>query len=173
MWYIEVSRLGVKSDLQLPATATARATQDPSHVCSLHHSSQQRQILNPLSKARDWTHTLMDTSQVHYHWATTGTPWVWFFVRVESNLSVFSLVVCILGVVSKKLCLIQEFYSFDFYISFFHLFWINICIWCEVEVHLHCFLHVDIHLNQYHLLRDYSLSSQLNGLASLAEGSEA
>ena len=28
-------------------------------------SSWQVQILNPLSKARDWTHILMDTSQVH------------------------------------------------------------------------------------------------------------
>ena len=26
---------------------------DPSHVCNLYHSSRQRQILNPLSKARD------------------------------------------------------------------------------------------------------------------------
>ena len=28
-----------------------------SHVCDLHHGSWQRQILNPLSKARDRTHT--------------------------------------------------------------------------------------------------------------------
>ena len=32
---------------------------DPSHVCDLHHSSQQRQILNPLSEARDRIHNLM------------------------------------------------------------------------------------------------------------------
>ena len=30
----------------------------------LHHSSQQRQILNPLSEARDRTHILMDISQI-------------------------------------------------------------------------------------------------------------
>ena len=30
----------------------------------LHHSSQQRWILNPLRKARDQTHVLMDASQV-------------------------------------------------------------------------------------------------------------
>ena len=34
----------------------------------------QHQILNPLSKAGDGTHILMDTSWVHYCWATTGTP---------------------------------------------------------------------------------------------------
>ena len=33
-------------------------------VAGLHHSSQQRWILNPLSKARDQTHVLMDTSRV-------------------------------------------------------------------------------------------------------------
>ena len=32
-------------------------------------------ILNPLSKARDWTHILMDTiHEVRYCWATMGTP---------------------------------------------------------------------------------------------------
>ena len=30
----------------------------------LHHSSRQRQILNPLSKARDWTRNLMVTSGI-------------------------------------------------------------------------------------------------------------
>ena len=34
---------------------------DPSHICDLHHNLQQCQILNPLSKAKNWTHILMDT----------------------------------------------------------------------------------------------------------------
>ena len=46
----------------------------PSHVCNLHHSSQQRQILNPLSKARDQTCNLMVPSQIHFRCTTTGTP---------------------------------------------------------------------------------------------------
>ena len=33
-------------------------------AAGLHHSSKQRQILNPLSEARDWTCILTDTSQV-------------------------------------------------------------------------------------------------------------
>jgi len=61
---MEVPRLGVESELQLPAYATAIATQDPSRVFDLCHSSQQRQILNPLSEARDRTCVLMDTSRV-------------------------------------------------------------------------------------------------------------
>ena len=57
--HMEVPRLGVKSELQLPAYATATATRDPSHIFSLHHSSQPRQILIPLSEARDRTCNLM------------------------------------------------------------------------------------------------------------------
>ena len=35
------------------------------HICNLHHSSQQCQIFNPLSEARDRTHVLMDAGWVH------------------------------------------------------------------------------------------------------------
>ena len=44
---MEFPRLGVQSELQLLAYATATATQDPSCVCDLHLSSRQCQILNP------------------------------------------------------------------------------------------------------------------------------
>ena len=61
------SRLGVELDLQLLAYATVTVTWDPSHVCGLHHSSQQYWIPGPLiEEAMDQTHILMDTSQVHY-----------------------------------------------------------------------------------------------------------
>ena len=58
---------GVKLELQLSAYATATAVQDPIPVYDLYHSSWQGQILNPLSKARDQPHILMDISQVCYH----------------------------------------------------------------------------------------------------------
>ena len=58
---MEVSRLGVESELQLPAYTTATATPDPSHICDLCHSLWQCQILNPLRKARDRTHIHKDT----------------------------------------------------------------------------------------------------------------
>jgi len=72
--HMEVPRLGVESELQLPAYTTATAMPDTSQVCNLHHSSQQHWILNPVNEARGWSHILMDTSQVHDCWVTTGTP---------------------------------------------------------------------------------------------------
>ena len=60
--HMEVPRRGVQSELQPPACTTATATPDPSHVGDLHHSSWQRQILNPLGEARDRTHIFMDTN---------------------------------------------------------------------------------------------------------------
>ena len=53
LWHMEVPRLGVESELQLPAYATTTATWDLSRVCHLHHSSGQSWILNPLSEAGD------------------------------------------------------------------------------------------------------------------------
>ena len=80
---MEAPRLGVKLELWLPAYTTATATQDPSHICNLHHRSQQYWILDPLSKARDRICVLMDTSQVHYCWAMTGTPVGPFWILPE------------------------------------------------------------------------------------------
>ena len=62
---MEVPRLGVRLELHLLAYTTAIATWDLSHIFNLHHSLQQCWILNPLSKARDRTHILMDTTWVH------------------------------------------------------------------------------------------------------------
>ena len=61
------SQLWVKLELQLPAYAAATPTLDSSHICTLHHSLQQCQILNPMGKARDRTCVLMDASQIHFH----------------------------------------------------------------------------------------------------------
>ena len=73
-WHREIPRLGVQLELLLPAYTTATAMQDLSCICNLHHSSWQCWILNPLNEARDRTHILMDTSQIHFCCAMTGTP---------------------------------------------------------------------------------------------------
>ena len=58
LWYMEVPGLGVESELQLPAYATATKMQDLRGICGLHCSLRQSQILTPLSETRDWIHFL-------------------------------------------------------------------------------------------------------------------
>ena len=70
---MEVPRLGVESELQLQAYSTTTAMWDPSDIFILCLALQQRQILNPMSKAQDLTSILMGTSRVCYPWATMGT----------------------------------------------------------------------------------------------------
>ena len=53
LWHMEVPRLGVISELQLPAYTTATIKWDPSGVYDLYHRSQQCRICNPLSGAID------------------------------------------------------------------------------------------------------------------------
>ena len=62
----EVPRLGVESELQLPAYSSATATPDQSPIFDLHHSSRQRRILNPLSEAGDRTRILLDARWVRF-----------------------------------------------------------------------------------------------------------
>ena len=61
---MEVPSLGVELELQLPVYTTVTATSDLSCVCDLHHRSRQRQILNPLSEAGDWTCHLVVPSRI-------------------------------------------------------------------------------------------------------------
>jgi len=78
-WHVEVPRIGVQLELQLPAYITATATQDPSHICDLHHSSWPCWILNPLSEARD------RTSWIRFHCATMGTPLTSICAKIFSH----------------------------------------------------------------------------------------
>ena len=70
---MDILRLGFELELELLAYTTAIATQDVSHVCDLHHSSWQRQILTPLIEARDGILVLMNTSQICFCCTTVGT----------------------------------------------------------------------------------------------------
>ena len=41
LWHMEVPRLGMESELQLPADTTATTMPDPNHVCDRHCSLRQ------------------------------------------------------------------------------------------------------------------------------------
>ena len=83
LWHMVVFRLGVESELQLPAYVTATATPDPSCVCNLYHSSRQRRILNPLNEARYGTYILMDTSRIRFCCTTMRTPRLVFHLLLD------------------------------------------------------------------------------------------
>ena len=110
LWQTEVPRLGVESELQLPACTTATATRDPSCICNLHHSSQQCWILNPLSKARDQTYILTDASQIRFHWATMGTPQFCLF-KIYLRYNFFS---------SSALVTFFQFWSVEYLLIFIY-----------------------------------------------------
>ena len=52
----------------------SNAGSKPCHVCDLHHSSRQCQILNPLREARYRTCNLRVPSWIRFHCSMTGTP---------------------------------------------------------------------------------------------------
>ena len=76
--HLQVLRLCVELELQLqlPSYITVTAMPDLSIVFDLHHTSEQCQILNPLSKTRDQTCILMDTSWVHNCWTWLVKPFL-------------------------------------------------------------------------------------------------
>ena len=78
--HMEVLMLGVESELQLLAYTTAAAMPNLSHVCDLHGSSWQH-----WSRSRDQTCVFMDTSQVLYCWAVTGTPALVFEFKLSCS----------------------------------------------------------------------------------------
>ena len=67
---MEVPRLGVKLELQLPVNATTMATR----------------ILKPLSQAKAQTHILMETSQILNLLSHNGNPWDRFLK--EQNVAI-------------------------------------------------------------------------------------
>ena len=75
-----------ESELQLPACATATATRDLSHICSLHPSSRQHQIINPLSEARNRTRIHMATSRAHYLQSHDGNSQMHIYICIIESL---------------------------------------------------------------------------------------
>ena len=74
------------------AYSTATATQDLRGVCDLHHSSRQCRIPSTLSKVRDRTCILMDSSWICFHCATKGTRITRLILEFKSRIPVISTV---------------------------------------------------------------------------------
>ena len=74
--HAEVPRPGAQSELQPPGYTTATATPDPSRVRDPHPSSQQCPVVNPLSEARDRTHSPTVPSRIRqppgHDWNSEG-----------------------------------------------------------------------------------------------------
>ena len=80
-----VPRLVVESELPPPAYTTATAMWDPSLVCSLHRSSWQYRILNPLMEAGDQTCILMDEPRRELHLVAILIKINLFIVKISVN----------------------------------------------------------------------------------------
>ena len=83
---MEVSRLGVESELQLLQLLTYTTATAMPGVCDLHYSSWQCWILNPLSRAKDRTCVLMDTKSVLLLLSHNGNSHQQYF-KVPDNSS--------------------------------------------------------------------------------------
>ena len=85
--HMEVPRLGVQSNLQLPAYAYTTAMPDPSQICELYSSSWQCWILNPLGGARNQTLILMDTFgfiSTEPQWELLKFPFLTYLAQIGS-----------------------------------------------------------------------------------------
>ena len=107
-WHLEVPRLGVKSELQLPDYARATAMLDPSYIFELHCSLWQCWILNPLSEARDWTHIFMDINQVPNLLSHNGNSEDFLLIKIlrEFPLWLSGLRTCYSLILVRGLCIL-------------------------------------------------------------------
>ena len=77
LWYMEVPKLGVESELQLPAYTTATATRALSHITTYTIAHGNVGSPTPWERAGiEPTSSWILTSRVCYtgHWATRGAP---------------------------------------------------------------------------------------------------
>ena len=98
---MEVPRLGVQSELQLLAYATATATPNLSLVCALHHSSRKYWILNPLIEAG----ITPTSSWILVGFISAEPQW-----ELQSQSSFYRHVLAILKKVNDKLFLSEKYF---------------------------------------------------------------
>ena len=88
---------------------------DLSRVCNLHHSSRQRWVLNPPSKARDPTHILVDTNQILNPLSHSGNS-----LKSTLKLVFFPTVMLLLVIKTRLISILQ---MSGFLGLHFHMVW--------------------------------------------------
>ena len=111
--HVEVPRPEVESELQLLAYTTATATPDLSCIFDLHRSSQQCQILNPLSKDPV-------SSRILAGFVSAVPQWELFMFH--SYISFFDSVMCFDNILCWYIKILRYFSFFFFF--FFFFFWL-------------------------------------------------
>ena len=71
--HMEAPKLGVESELQLPAYTRVTATPDPNHVCDLHHSSRNARSLTHWAKPGIKPETSWFIVVICFYCTTMGT----------------------------------------------------------------------------------------------------
>ena len=104
--HVGVSRLGVRSEVLLPATTTA--TSNPSLVCNLHHSSQQRHSLNRLSEVRDRTCIFMDTNHVLNPLSHSGNSCIFFLRAIYTRIDNYGIIKRVQNTMPQKIFVSQN-----------------------------------------------------------------
>ena len=77
--HMKIPRSGVKLELQLLAYTSHSNTGFEPCFCDLCRRLWELWILNPLSKARDWTHILMDISWIFNPLSHNRNSLKWYF----------------------------------------------------------------------------------------------
>ena len=104
LWHVEVPMLGSNWSYSCQSMATAAAMYDPSCIFDLRYSSRQHQICNPLSRDRDQTCILMDTSWVLNLLSHNGNFHIWIIFRCSF---IYFTVICIFWYISSGIQLKQ------------------------------------------------------------------
>ena len=113
----------------------ATAMWDLSHICSLHHSSWQYQIPDPLSKARDQTLFLMDTSHICSHSAEQELPELCFLSTVRDSFFLLtSLLILYVDNFLPLLYICHYWWAFSFHNFFVSLGYFSI----KSSFNIHC-----------------------------------
>ena len=116
----EVPRPRVELELQLQAYTTDLATGSEQHLQPTPEL-MATQILNPMSKARDWTCILMGTSQGHSALSHNGKSQHWCIInREKNNCYKISFTIII------KLMNTREYFNKIYIFTYIHVYLISI-----------------------------------------------